>query len=89
MLPDIESHPLFIDIMRQADIIEREWGPVEGELNYQGVLNTAFRLRGESIFTDMVAAPDRARRVLEVVTRDDHGLCRRCLPSPGPVGSRA
>ena len=69
VLPDIESHPLFVDIMRQADIIEREWGPVEGELNFQGVLNTAFRLRGENIFTDMVAAPDRARRVLEVVTR--------------------
>jgi hypothetical protein len=69
VVPDVGAHPLLADIMRQCDIIEREWGPVEGELNYQGVLNTAFRLRGESIFTDMVTAPARARRVLEVVTR--------------------
>ena len=67
--PDVEAHPLYADIIRQADIVEREWGAVEGELNYQGVLNTAFRLRGEGIFTDMAAAPERAHRVLGVATR--------------------
>ncbi len=65
--PDFRSGRIFADIMRQMDEIEREWGVVDGELNYQGVLNTAFRLRGEQIFTDMVAAPERARHVLEVV----------------------
>ena len=33
------------------------------------MLNTAFRLRGEQIFTDMVAAPERAHHVLDVVCR--------------------
>ena len=68
-MPDIHAHPVFIDLMRQIDIIAREWGEVDGELNYQGVLNTAFRLRGEQIFIDMVAAKERAHRVLEVVVR--------------------
>ena len=65
--PDFASGPLFADLMRQMDEIEREWGAVDGELNYQGVLNTAFRLRGEAIFMDMAAAPERARHVLDVV----------------------
>jgi len=66
-VPDFGASPLFVDLMRQMDVIEREWGAVDGELNYQGVLNTAFRLRGEAIFTDMLAAPARAHHVLEVV----------------------
>jgi len=66
-MPDVENHPVFEDLLRQMDIIEREWGRIEGELNYQGVLNTAFRLRGEQIFVDMSEAPNRAHRVLSVV----------------------
>jgi len=66
-VPDFGSSPLFADLMRQMDIIERRWGAVDGELNYQGVLNTAFRLRGEEIFTDMMVAPGRAHHVLGVV----------------------
>jgi len=66
-VPDFESSRFYADLMRQMDVIEREWGPIEGELNYQGILNTAFRLRGEQIFMDMVYAPERAHRVLEVV----------------------
>jgi hypothetical protein len=65
--PAFKNHPVYEDLMRQMDSIEREWGIVEGELNYQGVLNTAFRLRGEKIFTDMLLAPERAHRVLSVV----------------------
>jgi len=66
-VPDLASSPVYADLMRQMDIIEREWGLVDGELNYQGVLNTAFRLRGEEIFMDMLAAPERAHHVLGVV----------------------
>jgi hypothetical protein len=65
--PDFESGPLFADLMRQMDLLEARWGRIDGELNYQGVLNTAFRLRGEQIFMDMVCAPQRARRVLGAV----------------------
>jgi hypothetical protein len=66
-VPAFKNHPVYEDLMRQMDSLEQEWGIVEGELNYQGVLNTAFRLRGEKIFTDMLLAPQRAHRVLSAV----------------------
>lgn len=66
-VPDFRSHPLYADLVEQMDVIEREWGAIEGDLNYQGVLNTAFRLRGEAIFMDMAVAPERAHHVLDVV----------------------
>ena len=68
-VPDFESGRFFTDLMRQMDVIQREWGSINGELNYQGILNTAFRLRGEQIFMDMVNAPERAHHVLDVVCR--------------------
>jgi hypothetical protein len=67
--PRVTDHPVFEDLMRQIDLIAGQWGAVDGELNYQGVLNTAFRLRGEQIFLDMAAEPQRAHRVLGVVCR--------------------
>ena len=58
-VPEFESSRFFSDLMNQMGTIQSEWGEVEGELNYQGVLNTAFRLRGEEIFVDMMSAPKR------------------------------
>lgn len=66
-VPDLPGHPLVADLLRQIQVIEREWGQVDGELNYQGVLNTAFRLRGEQLFVDLVQEPRRAHHVLGVV----------------------
>lgn len=66
-VPNVEASPFFRCLMQQMDQIEREWGEIDGELNYQGILNTAFRLRGEHIFLDMACAPKRAHHVLEVV----------------------
>ncbi len=68
-VPAFESCRFFTELMHQMDTIQREWGAIDGELNYQGILNTAFRLRGEQIFTDMVTAPDRAHHVLDVVCK--------------------
>jgi len=45
------------EIFRQMDIIEAEWGKIHGYLNWQGVLNNAFILRGEDIFTDFYDRP--------------------------------
>jgi hypothetical protein len=68
-VPDFESGEFFQRLMKQMDSIEAEWGAIDGELNYQGVLNTAFRLRGEQIFADMMTAPPRAHHVLDVVCK--------------------
>ena len=48
----ILSSPFIEEIFHQMDIIEAEWGKIHGYLNWQGVLNNAFHLRGENIFSD-------------------------------------
>ncbi len=61
------TSPLVEDLMRQMDTIEAEWGPIDGYLNWQGVLNNAFHLRGQEIFTDLVDRPELARHLCTVV----------------------
>ncbi len=65
--PDVRNTPAFADLMRQMELIEAEWGAIDGELNYQGVLNTAFRLRGQTLFMDMISEPACAHHLLDVV----------------------
>ncbi|MDR7485304.1 MAG: hypothetical protein QN187_08235 [Armatimonadota bacterium] len=55
------------DLFRQMDIIEREWGAIHGYLNWQGVLNNAFHLRGQEIFLDLVDRPDLADHLFSVI----------------------
>jgi len=68
LLPaDPEDNELFQDILNQLDKIEQLTGTARGYLNWQGVLNTAFRLRGERIFMDLFDTPDRAHHIFECV----------------------
>jgi hypothetical protein len=50
----LESQPMVEQLLAQMDLIEREWGTVHGYLNYQGILNVAFKLRGQEIMLDLV-----------------------------------
>jgi hypothetical protein len=65
--PDLDRNPVFQELMCQVDAIARMCGRVEGFANWQGVLNSAYRIRGEDIFSDMAQSPERARRVFECV----------------------
>lgn len=76
---DLENNPCFQSILAQCDRIEQLTGTVKGYLNWQGVLNTAFRMRGERIFTDLIEHPDRACRVFEAVTETMIDGIRRLL----------
>jgi hypothetical protein len=67
--PSLDSNPFWNAFMAQVDWIASEYGQVEGFMNWQGTLNNAYRLRGQRIFSDMMEEPERARRVLECVTR--------------------
>jgi hypothetical protein len=76
--PLLENAPVFVQILEQMDVIERAFGRIEGYLNWQGVLNTAFRLRGAAIFTDVLMNPGLARHVFEIVTETMIAtVCRR------------
>ena len=54
---DLLSGTFVEEIFNKMDIIESEWGKIHGYLNWQGVLNNAFHLRGENIFTDFYDRP--------------------------------
>lgn len=65
--PDLDSNPFFTEFMEQVEWIARHNGRVAGYINWQGVLNNAYRLRGESLFVDMVMEPTRTKHLLECV----------------------
>jgi hypothetical protein len=60
--------PVMDELFEQMEIIEKEWGPVHGYLNWQGILNNAFNIRGQEIFIDMATRPDFARRFFDLIT---------------------
>jgi hypothetical protein len=66
-VPDLASVPVMAQILEQMDAIEREFGRIEGYLNWQGVLNNAFRIRGPDIFPDLMMNPELARHLFDVV----------------------
>lgn len=65
--PDLDRNPFFQGIMEQVEWIAGERGRVEGYLNWQGVLNNSYRLRGEELFVDMALEPARANHLFECV----------------------
>lgn len=65
----ILSSDFVAGVMGQIDEMSARWGAVYGDLNWQGVLNTAFQLRGERVFEDMVERPELAARLFEVIAQ--------------------
>lgn len=60
--------PAVAELDRQMDVIERAGGTIHGYLNWQGVLNNAFNIHGQNIFTAMVETPELAHRFLALIT---------------------
>lgn len=65
--PQLEYNAFFQGILEQVEWIAREQGRVEGYLNWQGVLNNAYRLRGPDLFVDMALEPARATHLFECI----------------------
>lgn len=65
--PDLDVNPFFGNLLAQVDWIVRQQGHVEGYINWQGVLNNAWRLRGERLFYDLFDAPQRCCRLFDCV----------------------
>ena len=64
---DLDANPFFDNLLAQVDWIAEDQGPVEGYTNWQSVLNNAWRLRGEALFTDLYDAPQRCHRLFDCV----------------------
>lgn len=65
--PALENNPHFQQLMDQVEWIAQTEGTVAGYVNWQGVLNNAYRLRGQPLFMDLMEAPERAERLFECV----------------------
>lgn len=84
--PDLDANPFFARLMTQVDWIAEHVGPVHGYINWQGVLNTAYRLRGEALFSDMLLEPERARNVFACVAQTMHDGARRLYARQAETG---
>jgi hypothetical protein len=67
-LPNLNQNSFLEDLLRQMDWIEANVGPIEGYINWQGVLNNAYRLRGEKLLMDMATDPETVKSLFENVT---------------------
>lgn len=66
-VPDLDNNVLFQDMLEQVETVHGLTGSTQGFMNWQGVLNTAFRLRGQDIFMDIIEDPARAHHLFDVV----------------------
>ncbi|MHC4461824.1 MAG: uroporphyrinogen decarboxylase family protein [Planctomycetota bacterium] len=65
--PELDTNLFFQELMAQVDWIAAHEGWVEGFINCQGVLNNAYRLRGEKLFCDMIDRPQRCRHLFDCI----------------------
>lgn len=65
-VPDLETHPMFGNLIRLMDALEAQYGRLEGDVNWEGVQNVALNLRGPQLFVDYYDNPVLARRLLDV-----------------------
>lgn len=54
-------------IMADVAALEARYGYVVGDLNTDGILNTAYHLRGQELFLDFHDNPQRTRRLLALI----------------------
>lgn len=76
-VPALGERPVWAQLEEQMAAIERRWGRIEGYINWQGVLNNAYRLRGQALFTDLLEDPALAHHVFDVVARTMIACARR------------
>jgi len=76
-LDDLLNAPIVADLFRQMDVIEREAGKIHGYFSWQGVLNNAFNIYAQHIFTAMVETPELAHRFFALITEVMIALAKR------------
>ena len=59
--------PFVEELYKQMDVIESRWGKIHGYLNWQGILNNAFHLRGQDLFLDMIERPEGVHAVFSKI----------------------
>lgn len=65
--PDFRTTWPMNEFVEQMDALEAEWGYVVGGMNTDGLLNAAYHFYGQDLFLDFYEAPDRVRRLLDII----------------------
>jgi len=73
---ELLAGPFVEALFRQMEAIAAEWGTIRGHLNYQGVLNNAFHLRGQQVLTDLTDRPEFAEHLFWLITEIIIGLAQ-------------
>ncbi len=66
---DIDQNLLWKDTLKQAKILEEQYGEVISHINLQGVQNIALDLRGSELFIDYYTKPQEAEKLLQCCTQ--------------------
>jgi hypothetical protein len=65
--PDFRETWPMNELIADMDELEAKHGYLVGDLNTDGVLNAAYHLHGQQLFLDFYQAPERARRLLDII----------------------
>ena len=65
--PDFEKAPFVSELVALMDTLEREFGYIEGDVDWDGIQNTALYLRGNQLFLDYYDNPGLVRRLFDVI----------------------
>lgn len=64
------------ELFRQMETIKSESGKIHGYMNWQGVLNNAYHLRGQDIFTDFYERPEFIHHLFSIICEVMIGLAQ-------------
>lgn len=64
---NIMDAPIMQDLSRLISELERRFGYVEGDINWEGVQNVALSLRGQQLFLDYHQNPELAKKLLDAI----------------------
>lgn len=68
-VPDFENTWPMKQLIAGMDALEKQYGHLVGDLDLDGVLNTALQLRGEQFFVDLAEDPELVEHVCGVVAQ--------------------
>ncbi|MBI4789976.1 MAG: hypothetical protein HY782_23325 [Chloroflexi bacterium] len=66
-MPDWRNQWPMKQLIADMDSLQAQYGYVVGDLNTDGLLNAAYHFYGADLFADFYDAPDRVRRLLELI----------------------
>lgn len=84
--PDLDNNAFWHAFMAQLDWIAVHVPRLDGYVNWQSVINSGYRLRGEALFTDMVENPGRVHHLFACIAETMIDGARRLYARQAATG---